>query len=364
MAHIEGQFFGYAAIPLLVEQTIPGGNVKVVDTMRTDDEGFFSFDLDFEDENPIFINIRTIDNYVPLLVAPGEDINISSIGNIYNNYTVSGSKGSLTLRSLNMETVEHIRALDSISTLFNSTTGQSRSKELSIEYAKKRIDLKRMVIRFVITNPTSMVSIVPLYQPMVAGRYIFDEPTDIVYFRAVADSLAKYYPTSPYVVSLLADIEQSNRAVEMDSTFQAKLDNIVQSSLPPLELKDAEGQMRKLSDLIGKKVVLLDFTTILAAQGKVRNREIAEIYDKYSPLGFEIYQVSVDENRAAWLSAIVDARLKWISVNDFTGVNSKALSAFNVSKIPSNFLINKEGDIVATDILSPAELEKAIAKLL
>ncbi len=363
-AKVEGQFFGYSSTFLLVEQTIPGGNSLLVDTLRTDTEGAFSFNVDFKDANPVFINIKTVDNYVPLLLSPGEKVKVSSIGNLYNNYTVEGSVGSETLRSLNMMTVAQIRALDSLAVIFNNTSDPAQSKQLGQEYSRKYIDLKRKVIRFVVTNPGSLASLVPLYQPMVAGRYIFDEPTDIVYFKAVADSLAVRYPDSPYVVSLLADVEQSNNAIASDSIFRATLENIEEMSVPPLDIKDAEGQMRKLSDLIGKKVILLDFTSITTPELKVRNREIAEVYEKYNKQGFEIYQVAIDDNRAAWLSAVVDARIKWISVNDFQGKNSKALAAYNVQKIPSCFLIDLKGNIVARDFNSVAELERSLKEVL
>lgn len=361
-AVVKGQFFGNASTPLLVEQIAPGGNHRVVDTMTTDDEGVFSFTYEFENENPVFLNIRTADNYVPLLLAPGERVELSAVGNIYNNYKVKGSEGSETLHGLNASTTAQIRALDSLMNLYNSSIDAEVSQRIGEEYARRYVALKRSVIRFVVTNPHSLASIVPLYQPIVGGRYIFDEPTDIVYFRAVADSLYKRYPTSPHVVSLRADLERSGRAFSMDSMLNSGLD-VQESALPPLQLKDAEGQLRKLSDLEGK-VVLLDFTSLLVPELKVRNAELVELYNKHRESGFEVYQVSIDENRSAWLTAVVNARLRWISVNDLQGEQSPALASFNVTKIPTSFLINREGIIVARDFKTLEDLDRAIQNVL
>lgn len=361
-AVVDGKFFGNGNTQILIEQVVPGGNPKFIDTMTTDDEGVFSFQYEFEDENPVFINVRTVDSYVPLLLAPGEKVELSAVGNIYNNYKVKGSEGSETLHSLNMSTIAQIRALDSLMNIYNGSSDPETSQRIGKEYSKRYVDLKRSVIRFVITNPHSLAAIVPLYQPIVGGRYIFDEPTDIVYFRAVADSLYKRYPTSPHVVSLRADLERSGRTFAMDSLLKSGVE-IEETALPPLQLKDAEGQLRKLSDLAGK-VVLLDFTSILIPELKVRNAELAEIYNKYSGQGFEIYQVSIDDNRAAWLTAVVDARIRWISVNDLQGQRSPALAAFNVESIPASFLIDRSGNIVARDFKSPEELERSIVALL
>lgn len=363
-AVVSGQFHGYHLTPLIIEQTMPGGNSMIIDTMTTSNDGSFGFTVDFKDSNPLFVNIHTQGNYVPLLLSPGENVKVSSIGNLYNNYEVEGSVGSQELHSLNMTTVAQIRSLDSLSRLLQSGVQDARLKELSTQYGQEYINLKRNVIRFVITNPNSMASIVPLYQPMVAGRYIFDEPTDIVYFRTISDSLSKRYPTSPYVVSLRADVDQSDAVYNSDSTFKKTMDEIEEIILPPLELKDAEGQLRRLSDLVGQKVILLDFTRLILPEMKLRNREFAEVYDNYCDKGFEIFQVSIDNSRADWLKAVVNARLRWISVNDNRATEAPSLALFNVQSIPSNYLIDMEGNIIEKNLKTAEELQTALSRLL
>ncbi len=362
-ATINGKFHGYGNQRLAIEMVLPGSNSQLIDTMSTDSEGAFNFNVDFEVKSPLFINVRTLQSYVPLLVSPGEDIELSAVGNIYNNYVVEGSEGSQTLRELNAITTEHIKSLDSISILFNSTKSKPRTEELGLEYTKTYINLKREVIRFVISHPHSLASIVPLYQPLIDGRFIFDQPSDIIYYRTIADSLAKSYPNSPYVVSLLDDVKQSADIFALDSTFSSGIE-VEEVSLPEIELKDAEGAIQRVSDHVGKGVLLIDFTSLLLPELKVRNREIAEIYEKYADKGFEIYQISLDDNKAQWLNAVVDSRVKWISVNDPSGTSSRYLRTYNVENIPANFLVDREGNIVKRDISSPSELESAIKELL
>lgn len=363
-AIINGHFHGHSKERLAVEKILPGASSRVIDTLSTDNEGYFSVEVNFEHQTPLFVNIRTIDSYVPLLVSPGENVKVSSIGNIYNNYEVKGSEGSQKLRELNSITTDRIKSLDSLSRLFSSTLSEERAAELSRDYTHEYIQLKRQVIRFVISNPHSLAAIVPLYQPMVNGRFIFDEPTDIIYFRTIADSLAVTHPESPYVISLLRDVEESRNSFVMDSTVTANLEDIV-VSLPEIELKDAEGQLRKLSTEVKKaKVTLLDFTKITVPELKVRNREIYEIYEKYKDQGFEVFQVSLDASKPEWLNAVVDARLDWISVNDPRSNASPFLGIYNVQSLPSNFLIDSEANIVTKNISSPEVLEKEILKII
>lgn len=358
---VDGVFHGSNNELVMVEKLSPHGST-IIDTIRTNKDGEFDFSIKFTDNNPMFINVRLGDNFVPLLLSQGEDVTLSSVGNIFNNYRVDGSEGSSKLRELNQGTVRHIRTLDSIMKLYETSIDPESQATLGAEYGKQYVELKRGVIRFVISNPRSLASIVPLYQPIIGGRYIFDEPSDIVYFRSVADSLAAIYPTSPYVISLQADLERANSAFTMDSMITHNLALESSTVLPEITLKDAEGQIRSLSSLNGK-VILLDFTSLSDVAFKVRNRELAAIYEKYAPQGFEIFQVSVDTDRAAWIAAVVDARLRWISVCDFKGTASTAVMTYNITKVPSNFLIDKQGNIVSKNV-TPENLEAQISTLL
>ncbi len=364
-AMVKGQFFGYGKSKIQIEKITPGSAFQIIDTLTTDALGAFNFTVPFEDENPIFVNVRCADSYVPLLISPKEKIDINSIGNLYNNYKVKGSEGSEKLRELNMLTVQQIRKIDSLERFFTTNLSPEREKTLTREFNRSYIELKRSIIRFIVLNPTSIASIVPLYQPISQGRYIFDEPTDIVYFRTVADSLKTRYPNSPYVVSLVKDVEQTMGQSTADSSALAMIiENVTEVSVPPVRLKDAEGKMRSLEEFLGDKVVLLDFTSLRTTELKVRNREMQEIYNKYKSQGFEIFQVSLEENRADWLNAVVEGRYGWVSVNATGAEGAKVARSYNVEALPTCFLIDREQNIVATDISSPSKLEEELLKVL
>lgn len=359
-AKVEGVFHGSVGELVMVEKLSPHGST-IIDTLRTNKDGEFDFEITFEDNNPAFVNVKLGESFVPLLLTPGEDVTLSSVGNIFNNYLVDGSAGSAKLRELSQLTVQRTRVLDSIIKLYESAADPDRVAELGAEYGRQYVELKRGVIRFVLTNPRSLASIVPLYQPLIGGRYIFDEPSDIAYFRAVADSLAQIYPSSPYVISLQGDLSRADAAIAVDSIINSKMAE-TDAVLPEITIKDAEGQLRSLSSLKGK-VVLLDFTSLVDASFKLRNREFAEVYEKYAGQGFEIFQVCIDTDRASWIAAVVEARLRWISVCDFKGESSPAVRGYNISNIPSNFLIDRSGKIVGKNI-TPANLEASITGLI
>jgi peroxiredoxin len=130
---------------------------------------------------------------------------------------------------------------------------------------------------------------------------------------------------------------------------------------PEIVLPNPEGQEIALSSLRGK-VVLLQFWSALDRNSRILNEALVEAYRKYKNKGFEIYQVSVDDNRVEWVDAIDQDRLTWINVGDMEGSN-QAVRAYNIQTIPYNYLLNEEGEIIAQNLKGPA-LDRALAQLL
>jgi hypothetical protein len=89
---------------------------------------------------------------------------------------------------------------------------------------------------------------------------------------------------------------------------------------------------------------------------------LAEIYTKYKHKAFEIYMVSVDDDRLAWKTAIAEDKLTCINVGDMKGSNP-ALISYNIRSIPSNYLLDKEGKIIGKNLQGP-ELNTTLSKIL
>jgi len=141
---------------------------------------------------------------------------------------------------------------------------------------------------------------------------------------------------------------------------------------PELNFKSPDGNSYKLSELKGK-IVLIDFWASWCGPCRRENPNVVSAYNKYSKAkfktakGFEIYSVSLDKSKAAWVKAIKDDDLKWkYHVSDLQGWNSKASIMYGVRQIPYNFLINEEGVIIGKDLRGNAlhiALDKVITSL-
>jgi len=133
---------------------------------------------------------------------------------------------------------------------------------------------------------------------------------------------------------------------------------------PRLEiaLPTVKGDTLKLSSLRGK-VILLDFWASWCGPCRSSNRQLVKLYSRYKDKGFEILGVSLDENKKDWIKAISKDKIKWLQINDAGGWDAKTAIDWNISQIPTSFLVGRDGKIIAMD-LEKAELEKALAALL
>jgi thiol-disulfide isomerase/thioredoxin len=129
-----------------------------------------------------------------------------------------------------------------------------------------------------------------------------------------------------------------------------------------IALTTPNGDTISLSSMQGK-VVLIDFWASWCGPCRLSNRHLVKLYSKYKSKGFEIYGVSLDENKKDWMKAIKQDRINWTQVIDNRGWEAQTAIDWGLYQIPTSYLINKDGIIVAVD-LEKNDLEKALKDLL
>ena len=120
-------------------------------------------------------------------------------------------------------------------------------------------------------------------------------------------------------------------------------------TVPEIELPNTVHSTVKLSSLKGK-VVLIDFWASWCTPCRAANPYVQKLYKKYKEQGFEVFAVSLDVKREAWLKAIKKDKLTYTQVLDNAGWKSKVAELYFVDQLPTNFLLDKTGKIVAINV--------------
>jgi peroxiredoxin len=127
-------------------------------------------------------------------------------------------------------------------------------------------------------------------------------------------------------------------------------------------LPDVNGDSIRLSSLKGK-VLLLDFWASWCVPCRFSNKGLVKLYSRYKDKGFEIYGVSLDDNKKSWQKAIEKDKVKWMQVNDPMGWYALAATKWGIEAIPTSFLIDKNGNVIAINP-EKQELETKLKQLL
>lgn len=318
--------------------------VQLVDSARLDSDGKFSF-AGKQTEAPEFYRLRIQGQVINLSADSTETITIhGKYPNMAADYTVEGSDNCEKIREMTLKQIA----------LQNQTIAVYQTNTL--DRTEKRDSIAGMVSRFkddiinnyIFVGSNKTYAYFALFMELL-GDPIFrplDSRQDMVAFSAVATWWDATYPTSLRAQNLhniVIEDRKTANIMRAKSEQGVEPSKIVETGLIDIQLPDADGRRQTLTALKGK-VVLLEFHTFVHKQSPQYILMLRELYNKYHAQGFEIYQVSVDDDEHFWLQ--MTKELPWICVRDAEGLGSTTLQLYNVFQLPEYFLIDRNNALV------------------
>ena len=337
----------------LILERLDVNKTSVIDSIQLDQNGSFSVKIDIEEPELYILKTREGD-LINLLVSPGEPISIETTYDAFGKaYKVEGSEESEGIRIL----VEHLQrtriVLDSLQVAAGSIE-DPESPQMDLirnAYGQTYVKQNRFTIKYLVEHMGSLSSVYALYQKYDGENLVLGREQDLQYFKSVADSLEITHPNSSLTLSLRADIDQREARFKESAKLNTLLDMAgEESGMLDLTIPDREGNEISLSSLTGK-VVLVTFWASGHSNSIEAMLQLKSTYNTYHARGFEVYAISLDNDKIEWMNAMDFNEFNWINVSELSFPNSNAALLYNVSSLPSTFLINREGEIVAKNLL-------------
>ena len=320
---------------------------QIVDSVKLDSDGGFSFDGVAPDA-PEFYRLRIAGQIINVAIDSTETVNVNAAyPSMATQYTIEGSENNLKIKEL---TLRQMALQAQAQAVVNNPQLGINAVEDSIF---KMIDTYKDDIKknFIYKEPMKSYAYFALFQGIVVGNsylMVFDprqNPDDVKAFAAIATSWDTYYPGSLRGENLhniaLQNMKDQRIVQNQEQSIEIDADKVSMANLIDIALTDNKGNIRRLTDLAGK-VVLLDFHLFSGKGSTQRIMMLRELYNQYHDRGLEIYQVSLDEDEHFWKTQT--AALPWICVRD-NGTRTQAYLA-TVKSIPCDFIINRENTVI------------------
>jgi peroxiredoxin len=356
---VEGQIEN-AKDSVLFFENVGLEGVNVLDSVKLDDNGSFSFS-EAATIAPEFYRLRIADQIINVSIDSTETVSIKAqYPQMATQYEISGSDNCLKIKELALKQIDlHKRAM---AIQENTSLGVDEANDSILKLID---DYKNDVkTNYIFKEPMKAYSYFALFQTL--GNWLLFNPRsnkdDIKVFAAVATSWDTYYPHAERGQNLhniaIEGMKNQRVLAEQNQTIDAS--KVTEAGVLDIALTDNKGQMRHLTDLKGK-VVLLDFHVFAMDESPARILSLRELYNKYQSQGFEIYQVSLDPDEHFWKQQT--AALPWVSVRDDDGIQSQQLMLYNIQTIPDFFLIDRDNNLVKR-AAQMKDLDAEIKKLL
>jgi peroxiredoxin len=330
------------------------------DSARIDQKGRFR--LKGSVSIPTFFLLKLNENkFITLLLDSSEQVEFSAdYLNFSTEYKVEGSFGSQKVQELNKQLTRTLLKLDSINSMITLCQNDYDFQEKLLVWQLEKEEIVRAQSQFskefIMQNPFSLSSILAIYQRINDESYVVQ---DLQTIKTAASALNTLYPNSDHVKKLYDDTKKMMQGVK-NLEMRQLIEKYGRNS-PDILLPDKSGKQIALSSLEGK-YVLLHFWSALNKESRVQNPVLKENYNQYRSKGFEIYQVSIDTLRNEWINALEEDQLSWINVGDMEGSYS-AIMSYNIGSIPANYLLDREGKIIAKNLKGPT-LNATLNKIL
>ena len=359
---VEGTIEGAKDSMLYFTQNTLDG-VQKLDSVKLRENGVFSFKAVAPTEAPEFFALQIGGHVINFSVDSTESITITAqLPTMERNYTIEGNESSKKIKEISRMQQEVQTRIVAFEKNENMLPGDQRDSIQNTLNTYK----EQMKMNYIFTDPTSAAAYYAVCQSItdLGGTFMLFNPltdrNDVKCYATVANAWDATYHDAPRTQQLcnMAIKGMDNTAAPQQKVLDVDESKVSETGIIDINLPDINSKMHSITELKGK-VVLLDFVVYAANGSSERTRLLRSLYEKYHAQGFEIYQISIDQDIHFWKFSCEN--LPWVCVHETEGL---VISTYNITDIPTFFLVNRDNEIVLRSDFMEGTLEDNIQKML
>ncbi len=314
---------------------------EVIDTVEVNNNGKFDYQLSLE--GPGFYELNLYDEKIVRLALYDEDVAVQYDFSDEESIQVTGSKDT-----------EQVMKVDELASLYQEEINDLNTQYYEAMSANDQDAIKAIQERSMVMVSDHAERVKATIREMdgsfaaLAAVGMIDPRSDFEFLDSLISELDEQYPNTKMIVSLKQQLDEMRTLA-------------VGQPAPEIALPNPEGEVVKLSDLRGK-YVLIDFWAAWCKPCREENPNVVRLYHEYKDQGFEVFGVSLDRTKEAWVQAIEEDGLEWAQVSDLQYFNSEAAATYQINAIPATYMVDPEGKIIAKDLRGPS-LENKLKEL-
>ena len=344
---------------VVLEKQDETGQLKPIDTVKVKD-GKFTIKGTAKEPEIMLLQIEALQGKVPFVLENG-DIEVIVDKDSLQKTKLSGTFNNDVFSKFNVDVAKFQKESQKKLMAFQNT---DMAKMKAAQEAKDTVSINKLIkqyqaiqkegmdfyVKFAESNPKALLS------ALIVDSMLNDPTADLARAKKIFASfdaeLKKYKP---------------------GKSIQSKLDKLAKPAVsispaevgtvaPEFSAPNPQGKSVSLKESLGK-VTIVDFWASWCNPCRLENPNVVALYNEFHAKGLNIISVSLDKDAAKWKEAIAKDKLSWTQVSNLKDFEDPIAVAYGVNSIPSVFVLDSKGTIVAKD-LRGAELKAKIAALL